>query len=227
MDLFSTWLNLVKTFFYIIYQTSAFFIGNTSLLLVRFTKLLFQRFLFSSLILKRCLHYFFRASISTIFVSFFSYVPLCGFHFFSSISRVDFIILLWFFVNSKKIFLTDYLSILSCIYLFVVHFVKNTLFLETPVNKAKIKIESLDKIDKKKWRFKRFASKCQTRMYLFATCNVNIWHEIQISMWILASFIVINIPLLVALKLAILLDQCKYIGIQECMKRKLKEYYIY
>lgn len=50
-------------------------------------------------------------------------------------------------------------------------------------------------------------------MYLFATCNVNIWHEIQISMWILASFIVINIPLLVALKLAILLDQCKYIGI--------------
>lgn len=64
-------------------------------------------------------------------------------------------------------------------------------------------------------------------MYLFTTCNVNIWHEIQISMWILASFIVINIPLLVALKLAILLDQCKYIGIQEYMKRKLKEYYIY
>lgn len=64
-------------------------------------------------------------------------------------------------------------------------------------------------------------------MYLFATCNVNIWHEIQISMWILASFIVINIPLLVALKLAILLDQCKYIGIQGCMKSKLKEYYIY
>lgn len=62
-------------------------------------------------------------------------------------------------------------------------------------------------------------------MYLFATCNI--WHEIQISMWILASFIVINIPLLVALKLAILLDQCKYIGIQERMKRKLKEYYIY
>lgn len=55
-------------------------------------------------------------------------------------------------------------------------------------------------------------------MYLFATCNVNIWHEIQISMWILASFIVINIPLLVALKLAILLDSMqvyRYIGIYE------------
>ena len=61
---------------------------------------------------------------------------------------------------------------------------------------------------RKKWIFKRFASKCRSRMYLFATCNVNIWHEIQISMCILASFIVINMPLFVALKLAILvLDQ--------------------
>lgn len=62
---------------------------------------------------------------------------------------------------------------------------------------------------RKKWIFKLcFASKCRSRMYLFATCNVNIWHEIQISMCILASFIVINMPLFVALKLAILvLDQ--------------------
>lgn len=156
MDLFSTRLNLVKTFFYIIYQTSAFFFtANTSSPLVRFTKLLFQRFLFSSLILKRCLRYFFRASISTIFLSFLGYVPLGGFHFLSSISRVDFYtiidplpILCKF---EKNILLSmDYLRILSCFYLFVVRFVKN--FLENTCEQGKIKIDEkfVKKIDKKK-----------------------------------------------------------------------------
>lgn len=132
-----------------------FFTANTSSPLVRFTKLLFQRFLFSSLILKRCLRYFFRASISTIFLSFLGYVPLGGFHFLSSISRVDFYtiidplpILCKFEKNIPLS--TDYLRILSCFYLFVVRFVKN--FLENTCEQGKIKIDEkfVKKIDKKK-----------------------------------------------------------------------------
>lgn len=135
--------------------------------LARFTKLLFQRFQFSSLILKRYLRHFFRASISTIFVAFLGDVPLGGFHFFSSISRVDFIIvpiLRDSVVNSKKYSLPDYSCILS-IYLFAVPFVKNTLFLlETSTcEQGKMKIDekfAKDRtIDNKKLKFKRFANK--------------------------------------------------------------------
>lgn len=119
------------------------------MLLVRFTKLLFQRFLFSSLILKRCLHYFFRASISTIFVSFFSYVPLCGFHFFSSISRVDYYPLVILCKFEKNIPYRLFVYTLLYLSLRCSLREKYTFFGNT-CEQGKVKIESLDKIDKKK-----------------------------------------------------------------------------
>lgn len=123
--------------------------------LARFTKLLFQRFQFSSLILKRYLRHFFRASIPTIFVAFLGDVPLGGFHFLSSISRFDFIIVpilrclcCQFEKNIPYQIIRVFSLFISSLFpSWKIHFF---FCKQTPVNKAKRKLmKSLPRIEQK------------------------------------------------------------------------------